>query len=380
MRVLHVIPSAAPRDGGPAVAVRAMARTLAARGLEVTVATTDAGLAIPPGAAAGAPVWEEGAEYRYFSASLRSGWKLSRPLSRWLHAHVGSYDAVHVHALFSYPTIPACRAAEAAGVPFVLRPLGTLDPWSLRRHAWKKRPYLALIERRHLRAASAIHATSAAEADAVAALGYADRVRTIPLGVDAPPPPPREPPAAGAPLRLLFLSRVHPKKGLPLLLAAMAGASGEIDARLTVAGTGAPGYLREMEALCHRLGLSGRVRFAGHLEGAGKEAALREADVFVLPSYQENFGIAVAEAMAAGLPVLVSDQVGIAEEVREAGAGLVVPAEAEAIAGALSSLAARPAARIAMGAAGARLARERFSWDRTADGLVELYRDITRRS
>jgi glycosyltransferase involved in cell wall biosynthesis len=191
VRILHVIPSAAPVDGGPNVAVRAMARGLARRGIDVTVATTNAAGAKSLDVPLDTPVIDDGVAFRYFARSIPGSWKFSWPMTRWLWANARAYDVVHVHALFSYATIPGCRAAARAPVPYVLRPLGTLSDWSLGRRRWKKRPYYALLERSHLEMASAIHVTSEAEAEEVARLGYGDRARVIPLGVDVAERPPR---------------------------------------------------------------------------------------------------------------------------------------------------------------------------------------------
>ena len=142
-----------------------------------------------------------------------------------------------MHALFSYATIPGCRAAAHAPVPYVLRPLGTLSGWSLSHRRWKKRPYYALLERSHLDMAAAIHVTSDAEAEDLASLGYGDRTRVIPLGVDVGDRPPvRTRPEADQPLQLLFLSRLHPKKNIPMLLRALAASAAPVE--LTIAGGG----------------------------------------------------------------------------------------------------------------------------------------------
>ncbi|MBD0319626.1 MAG: glycosyltransferase, partial [Gemmatimonadetes bacterium] len=366
----------AARYGGPSVAVHAMARGVGALGAHVTVATTDADgagrLPVPLDRA----VEADGVEYRYFPRTLPGEWKLSLALSRWLHASVGRFDVVHVHALFSYATIPGCRAALRHGVPYLLRPLGTLDPWSLAQGAARKRPYLALVEGKHLRHAAAIHATSRAEAEGVAALGYGARVRVVPLGVELPEHVAGR--RATPRLRILFLSRLHPKKGLPHLLDAVAELTrtGRADVELAVAGTGDAAYRRELEERVRALAIGGRVRFLGHLEGADKARALADADLFVLPSYQENFGIAVAEALAAGLPVVVSPEVAIAAEVAEAGAGLV--ADASSLSAAIERLAADPAERARMGARAAALARARYSWERTSRDLLALYEELAR--
>lgn len=385
MRVLHVIPSVALRDGGPAVAVRAMAAAIARTGVDVTVATTDADgpdrLDVPLDRA----VDTDGVAYRYFPRSVRGDWKFSWPLTRWLADHARDFDVMTVHALFSYATIAACRGARIGGVPYIIRPLGTLNGFSLRHKAWKKGPYYRMVERRHLEGAAAIHATSRAEAEEIARLGFGDRTHIIELGVEPGPEPDRRARGPGEPLRILFLSRLHPKKGLPLLLEAVAraGASG-VDLRVDIAGRGEPSYESLLHAQVRALGLVDRVRFLGEVIGVDKARALAAADLFVLPSSDENFGIAVAEALAAGLPVVVSDRVALADDVASRSAGRVVPLDVEALAGAIRELDDRELT-VGMGGRARQLAVERYSWARVARELVSLYDQIiemhrTRRS
>lgn len=378
MNVLHVIPSIAARYGGPSAAVRGMARAVAALGSSVTVATTNA----DGPAAADVPLdrvaLEDGVHYRYFARSIPGEWKFSWSLTRWLFAHVSEFDVVHVHSLFSYATIPACRAAERAGVPYVLRPLGTLGAHSLSLRAWKKRPYLALVERRHLNHAAAIHVTSQAEAEALDALGYGSRACIVPLGVDVVEPAESAPrlPLEG-PLRLLFLSRLDPGKGLDLLLDALATPTVRRAAwQLTIAGSGSADYEARLRRRVAEAGMESRVAFVGHVGGEEKRQLLATSDVFVLPSHHENFGIAVAEALAAGLPVIVSDQVGIAPDVAASGAGLVVPLAAEPLGEAVLAMAGDPTARAGMAVAAGAVARSKFSWRRAGLELEALYRAV----
>jgi glycosyltransferase involved in cell wall biosynthesis len=377
--VLHVIPSAAPEDGGPNLAVRALARGLAARGIAVTVATTNAAgrgtLDVPLDTA----LIDDGVTYRFFARTVPGSWKFSWPLTRWLWSNAGAYDAVHVHALFSYATIPACRAAAHAPGPYVLRPLGTLSEWSLAHRRWKKRPYYALLERSHLAAAAAIHATSDAEARDVARLGFGDRARVIPLGVDVRHVPRERERPAGQPLRLLFLSRLHPKKNVPVLLRALA--SRELAARpleLTIAGDGDPAYCESLRRLAGELGQADRVRFIGHVDGTAKQRAFDAADCFVLPSAHENFGLAVAEALGAGLPVIVTPDVALSAAVARAGAGLVAPADADVLAAAIAWAADHQRALAEMGARAWQLASRELSWDRSCALLEALYAELMR--
>ncbi|HET7450689.1 MAG TPA: glycosyltransferase, partial [Gaiellaceae bacterium] len=342
-----------------------------------TVATTNADgpgkLDVP----LGQRVAHAGAEYRYFDRTLPGEWKYSRPLGAWLGAHVGEFDVVHVHALFTYPNLAGCRAARRAGVPYVIRPLGTLGAWSLGRRGWKKRPYLALVERRYLRDAAAIHVTSASEGEAVSALGYGALVREIPMGIELPSVAEPGHAVVDGPLRLLFLSRIHPGKGLPLVFDALRRLADDgVRFELAVVGDGDAAYVAEMKAMAQRLGVADRVVFLGRLEGDAKLRRLHHADVFVLPSSHENFGLAVGEALGAGLPVVISDQVGIAGDVLDAGAGLVTRLDAGDIANAIRELAGDPARRASMGRAGRRLAEGRYSWAEAAHGLRTLYEDI----
>jgi glycosyltransferase involved in cell wall biosynthesis len=376
MRVLHVIPGLSAKDGGPTTALHRMAAATAAAGADVTVVTSDDDAGGRLDVPLGKPLQSNGVRYLYFARSLPGSWKASWGLTRWIASNIRSFDVVHVHALFSYSTIPGCRFAFRAGVPVVLRPLGTASPWSLAHHGWKKRPYYSLVERSHLRRAAAIHVTSEAERDGVVALGFGDRAVVVPLGVDVGPAASAQR-SAGERLRLLFVSRLHPVKNVPLLLETLALLRRDSCAvELTIAGDGAPDYRAQLQRDAQRLGLNGTVRFIGHVDGARKRALFAESDAFVLPSQHENFGIAAAEAMGAGLPVVISDQVGLADEVRAAGAGIVVPAETQPIANALRELASDATARQAMGARAIALARERYSWSGAAKSLIELYAGV----
>lgn len=221
--------------------------------------------------------------------------------------------------------------------------------------------------------------TSEAEAEDVARLGYGGRARVIPLGVDVGARPSRRARTANGsePLRLLFLSRLHEKKNVPLLLRALAtAASPSRRIELTVAGDGDPGYRDQLAELAAELGLRDVVSFAGHVDGIAKARAFADADCFVLPSAHENFGLAVAEAFAAGLPAIVTQNVALARDVRAAGAGVVTEPTESALASALVWAAEHPAALLEMGDRAWQHAFRALSWDTTCARLAALYDEL----
>jgi glycosyltransferase involved in cell wall biosynthesis len=323
MKILHILPYFASIYGGPVQAVRDIARMQAECGIDVEIATTTADgrgeLAAETCVRLGAGT----VPVRFFERSFPRGWFRSAPMHDWLKRCVSGFNGVHLHVPFTYPMHCAVRVARHTGVPYAITPHGVLDPWSLAHKRWKKAPYLALIERAHLTGARLIHVTSTLEAQGLRQLGMVDKVRRIPLAATVPLLMARNAgPRPG--LHLLFLSRLHPIKDLRTLLYACARLN-RPEIRLTVAGEGDPRYTASLRETVRELGLSAAVEFTGHLDDPAKQQAWQAHDVFVLPSLHENFSLATIEAMAAGMPVIVTDQVGVADRIAATGAGRVVP-------------------------------------------------------
>jgi len=373
MKVLHVIPTIALEHGGPSHGVRMMAAA-SAKTMDVEVVATSYGT--PQGIEDPHRTWqydEDGVVYRLFPRTTAVRWNLSLPLTRWLLSHAAQYDVLHVHAPFSYPTLAGCSAATRSGVPYVYRTMGILDPWSLKRRAWKKWPYYQLLEKRNLRDASIVHVTSEAERQAIEKLGFGERVRVVGYGVALPAPVHRVP---GQTVRVLFIGRLHSKKCLPVLLDALAKlrAEGETTLQLDIAGGGDDLYRQELEERARRLGIEAHVHFLGFVRGEAKARAFSESDVFVLPSYHENFGLAVVEALAAGLPAIVSDGVALADEIDAAGAGIRAAAgDVQSLADALRRM-VDPVSRAEAGERARQLVARRFTIEAMESGLEEMYR------
>lgn len=294
----------------------------------------------------------------------------------WLGRHFHRFDLLHVHALFSYTSTTAMALARARGVPYILRPLGLLNRWSLQQSAGRKQLLLRLIERRNLEQAAILHCTSEAEREELRDLGRHGSAVVVPLGVDLPPGAPHPRPT-NAGVRFLFLSRLHPKKQVPLLLQALALLhQRQPDAAWTlqVAGDGDPEYVAHLLDQAARLGITHRVKWLGFQVGEAKQALLNDADWFVLPSASENFGIAAAEALAAGTPVILSPGVALAADVQRAGAGWICEATSAALADLLARCLQPPP--LSMRQAARQLAETDYSWQASTEALRELYQQV----
>jgi glycosyltransferase involved in cell wall biosynthesis len=282
---------------------------------------------------------------------------------------------VHVHAVFSHSSIAAGSAARHAGVPYIVRPLGTLDPWSVKRKSQRKRLLLALGGRVLLTRAARMHYTSEDERrlaeTVIPGLPAGD---VIPVGIDDDYfdiVPYRDP---AAPL-VLSLSRLDEKKRIDVLIDAFhqAAASPERDTwRLVIAGDGPAGLVGHLKSLAAQGPARDRITFSGWVSGTQKVDLFRRASLFALPSHQENFGISAAEAMASAVPVLVTPGVNLARDVDHAGAGWVVGEPAASVAAGLVT-AMRDAAERECRGRQARSIAERFRWKNVGRSLAELY-------
>ena len=374
MRILHVIATLDPTSGGPAEACVRMAEAVAALGHEADIFTTD--WRHGPNDAATIESTHRGVRIATFPVRVPRFWKRSPELRAALMREVGGYDLLHIHSLYLYHNLVAPMAARSFGKPYILRPHGLLDPYIWRHHRARKLVVELAFQNRAIRDAALLHYTSADERriSEPRALGTAGAV--IPLGVDLPD---RVMQVRQNPLRVLFLSRLHPKKGLDLLIPAFAELKRDFaGAELVVAGPD-DGALEQAKALARKLGLGASVTFPGMLRGNAKARAFAEAGLFVLPSYSENFGIAVAEAMAACLPVAVSDQVNIHDDISQAGAGLVVPCAVAPLAAAMARVLRNPAEAVAMGRRGRALAERRYSWAAIGRELEATYEQLLAR-
>jgi glycosyltransferase involved in cell wall biosynthesis len=382
LKILHVVPTYVPawKHGGPIRSVHGLCKALAARGHQVTVFTTDmdTGGAVPVGQA----VALDGVEVWYFPVAVPRRLYRSPRMGAALRQRMARFDAVHLHSVFLWPTSTAARVAESAGVPYLVAPRGMLVGDLLRRRGrWRKAAWLRLVERRTLARAAGLHVTADLEAEEARKLDLPlPPVFVVPNGIDPEPAPPPEVPAASVrallagPPFLLYLGRLSWKKGLDRLIPALARVP---DAVLAVAGNDEEGIRPRLAALAREAGVEGRTVFLGPVDGSDKAALLHGCAALVLSSYSENFGNSVLEAMAAGRPVAVTPEVGLAGVVREEKAGIVTSGDPAVLGDALRFLLADPD-REAMGRRGAEAARRRFGWEAVAAQMEAVYRTVAR--
>ena len=312
---------------------------------------------------------------------IRADFNVPLDDSHALRRQMPSFDIVHTHSVFLWPTWAAARAATRHAVPYVVAPRGMLVADLIRRKSrLLKTAWIRLIERGNLERAAAIHVTSRIEGDDLAEFNLRlPPVRIVPNGVDVAP--------AGAdggggsaevgtlttgPRTLLFIGRINWKKGLDRLIPAMAQLDG---VHLVIAGNDEEAYQPVLEALARQHRVEHRVRFVGPAYGTGKLALLRQAAALVAPSYSENFGNVVLEAMAAGCPVVVTPEMGVADIVRESGAGVVVNGDPASLAAGIAHLLSEPESLRNMSARGKAMVAQRYGWETVAQQMEDVYRE-----
>jgi glycosyltransferase involved in cell wall biosynthesis len=319
MRLLHVINTMNPASGGTAEVVRLCLKTVQAPQKVASLDhSADPWIASLPGEHA-------------CLGSGRGRYGYSAAMRQWLAQHAGEFDALIVHGMWQHHSVAARLAARRAGVPYFVFPHGMMDPYFHRNAPFKRLKKAAYwpVERAVLRDAAAVLFTAEEEKElARATFDFDCTSRIVPLGVESPSQNPADkdlflaqfPEAAGK-QTILFLGRVHPKKGIEHLVEAFAQQAPD-DWRLVIAGPPEDqAYSTMLARLVATHRLQERVTFTGMISGSLKFGALQAASVFALPSHQENFGLAVAEALAFGLPVLISDKVNIWREIEHDGAG-----------------------------------------------------------
>jgi glycosyltransferase involved in cell wall biosynthesis len=279
-------------------------------------------------------------------------------------------QVIHSHGMWLHPDYIALRLSEVLKVPLIVSPHGMLEPWALSNNWWKKAPIWWLWERRRLARADVIIATSELEAQHIRDLGMCRAIAVIPLGVKLPPVVDT---GNGSDEKLgLFLSRIHPKKGLPLLVEAVRRIR-PLGWKFIIAGPDSNGHEEEIRALVNNAGMQDTFEFRGPVYGEAKWRLLQSADLFILPSHSENFGLVVVESLASQTPVITTTTTPW-QSIEKTGCGWYVDPTPEAITKALKEATLLPKSTLLeMGARGRALVEARFSWDQSVDSLISVH-------
>ena len=400
MRILNVTQSYAPffEFGGPPVKVRALAEGLARRGHQVSVLTTDWGLEqrfekTPKEAPASQGPYGRGLEIGGVAVVYLAKWLHYRAASwnpglrKYLRAELKNFDVAHIFGLYDLLGPGTAAECRKHGIPYVLEPIGMYLP--IVRNLWLKRIYHRFLGREMVEGASLVVATAEQERRELVSGGIAkEKILLRRNGVDSPSVLPergsfREEFEIPANAKLvLFLGRLSEKKSPDLLLKAFAGATGSGPGRgrradLAFVGPDETGMKARLAKMAKSLGLGERVHFSDALEGEAKWQAYRDADIFVLPSQNENFGNTAAEAVAAGTPVIVTDQCGIAPLLEDV-AGMVVKHDEKDLRGALARLLEDNGLRTKL-KEGCKIAYHRLDWEEPLAEMEAAYRSLAAR-
>ncbi|WP_341482968.1 glycosyltransferase [Salinibacter ruber] len=373
MNVIHAVTTTRASYGGPSRSVPFLCEALAGQGASVQLVTT-----VPGSGENGQSSILPADPVKVCRAGTHDGLlqTLKRPLSfyRALHDRSGapSPDLIHDHGLWLPTHGTIALAARRLGVPLVVSTRGMLTPWALQHNRWRKRLVWTAYQKWALQQAALFHVTSEEEVEALRDLGFDQPVALIPNGVQLPELNGTEA-SSSRRRRALFLSRLHPKKGLPMLIEAWTEARPE-GWELVLVGPSEEGHRAELEEQVRSQGLGDRITFAGPVSDEEKWPVYRSADLFVLPTYSENFGIVVAEALAAGVPVITTTGTPW-RELEAQGCGWWVAPEKEAIGQALGeAVHATDEQRRAMGQRGRQLVEDRYSWQGVAQQMHATYR------
>jgi glycosyltransferase involved in cell wall biosynthesis len=385
MRILHVIPYMHPRAGGPPVAVEKFIRESNTVGCVSEIVTTSL---FCDSDASALLKRLNGFATTTCLAQRGAGLLLSQTARQKILERIQLADIVHVHTLWNPINTLVRRGCAASSRPYVLMPHGMLDPYSLKVKRWRKSTYFWAAERKNLRAAQRLIYTTPEEAELAARqIAYLPKSAVVPLGGDAPAAGLEDLaaefltkfPVARGRRQVLFLGRLDFKKGLDRVFAVLPSVfSAFPDLLFTIVGDGSPTFVRTLKKMAAAHGFEQNVLMTGMLLGPLKWAAYASAELFLLPSRQENFAITVAEAMQMGLPVIISDRVNTWPYVKESRAGVVLPdneIEAE-LGNSLVMLLQNRCVAKSMGKRGQEFARAHLTWTRAAVCLLSCYKEV----
>lgn len=371
-KILHVIPSIAKKHGGPSNAIKTIERAIVNH--DFYLATTDEGL-------------EQ--KFEIYNIKKRSNYsvfkltalpyKVSLAFFIWSIRNIKKYEIIHVHGLFSFTSVVASLIALWFKVPLIVRPLGVLNNYGMQRKRLIKTASFLLIESRILRKATRVHCTSVSEQSEIQKLILEFNPVIIPLALD------KEvnlfnretSNSEKSTFSVLYLSRIDNKKNIENLLVAISLLKEwRYSIAITIAGGGNVQYIFQLKSLAIKLGIDSIINWTGYVDGVKKRKVFEDAEIFVLPSFSENFGIAVLEALSFGLPCVVSRDVAISYEIEMYGAGTVVDLDPYSIANGIRHYLEDKSSISIQSSNAIELVKNEFSFQQLSTRLSNLYSEI----
>ncbi len=393
MKVLCVTPSYWPafRYGGPIASNHNLNKALVKKGIDVIVYTTNAGL--DEKILLNQEVNVDGVKVSYFTFMKffeflgSTGWQFSLELTHALRRNLNNFDIVYLPAVWNYPTTISAYYCRKYKKPYIIAPKGVLFPYTKSKNAWKKWPYYKLFAERDIKNATAIHYTAEDEANKCHTLflELKNQAIIIPNGIELSEftnLPTRDNLWKRYPILkdkkiILFLGRINWIKGLDLFVKTYSRLARERnEVHLMIVGPDENNYIEKVKKWLRNEGIFERVTFTGILSGKRKLEAFAGSDVFVLPSYSESFGMAVVEAMACNLPVIISDQVGIYKEVENAKAGIIIHTKPNELYNALMKILDNKQESLEMARRGRKMVEEYFASEKVADKMIKVFEEI----
>ncbi|MBW4517627.1 MAG: glycosyltransferase [Timaviella obliquedivisa GSE-PSE-MK23-08B] len=383
MKILVITPYVSSIYGGVATVVTEIVKELGALNVSVDLITTHANDSNTLDVPLDTWIYCSGYRVRYFASWNINDFIVSPSLIYWLFKHVAEYDLVHTHAIFAPLISAAQKVCQFRNVPYLATPHGMLEPWALGYKAWKKRIYYQFLENSTLNSAVAVQALTIAESNQLKALGFNHAV-VVPNGIcrrdfehsSNPETFYQHFPRTRNKILILFLGRLDPKKGLDLLAPAFAKVHALFPlTHLVIAGPDSIGFLPTVEKYFTQVGCLDATTVTGMITGSLKSGALAAADLYVAPSYSEGFSVSVLEAMASGLPCVITTSCNFPEALI-AHAAHVVDISADAITDALIHCLKYPDEAKAMGDRAQQLIIENYTWDKIAIRMIEVYQSI----
>jgi len=373
MQILHYCARLNLEDGGVVRAVLDLTTALSPQINSITLMSTSG---------TDWPLAESGVQIVQTGNFDKRPMRFSAKRLRLLSEHIEQADILHLHTAWEPANPQLANIALKVGTPYVISVHGMLDDWVMKTSTLKKKLFLALGGRTMFTKAASIHCTAQAEATQVRKRIKKANIDVVPLVFN--PSQYLHPPSTSDPDKhwpsfdrtkpiILFLSRIHPKKGIERLIEAASNLKGSHDVQFIIAGSGEQKYETILKEKTLALGLESTVHFVGYVEGDRKTSLYRLADMFVLPTKQENFGIVFTEAMGCGLPVITTKGVDIWPELKDSNGALIIQDNADATTKAIQTLLDNPSQRIAMGHSAQQWVDQHFSGNTVACQYIDMY-------